>query len=88
MIPATGSREILQERCGKVTGSFRKTPEIAGTWKQYSDRKSSEKIRKFPGRNTASTKSPELLGTSRFQAGLFDLRSIKKNKVNMKIALK
>jgi hypothetical protein len=37
MIPATGSRGILQERCGKVTGSFRKTPEIAGTWKQYSD---------------------------------------------------
>jgi hypothetical protein len=27
------------ERCGKVTGSCRKTPEIAGTWKQYSDRK-------------------------------------------------
>jgi hypothetical protein len=23
----------------KVTGSCRKTPEIAGTWKQYSDRK-------------------------------------------------
>jgi hypothetical protein len=39
MIPATGSRKILQERCGKVTGSFRKTPEIAETWKQYSDRK-------------------------------------------------
>jgi hypothetical protein len=39
MIPATGSHEILQERSGKVTGSFRKTPEIAGTWKQYSDRK-------------------------------------------------
>jgi hypothetical protein len=39
MIPATGSRVILQERRGKVTGSSRKTPEIAGTWKQYSDRK-------------------------------------------------
>jgi hypothetical protein len=39
MISATGSRGILQERCEKVTGSFRKTPEIAGTWKQYSDRK-------------------------------------------------
>jgi hypothetical protein len=37
MIPATRSREILKERCGKVTGSCRKTPEIAGTWKQYSD---------------------------------------------------
>jgi len=39
MIPATGYRGILQERCGKVTGSFRTTPEIAGKWKQYSDRK-------------------------------------------------
>jgi hypothetical protein len=39
MIPATGSLVILQERCGKVTGSCRKTPEIAGTWKQYSGRK-------------------------------------------------
>jgi len=39
---------ILQERCGKVTGSCRKTTEIAGTWNQYS------------GRNTASTESPEL----------------------------
>jgi len=37
MIPATRSRSILQERCGKVTGSRRKTPEIAGTWEQYSD---------------------------------------------------
>jgi hypothetical protein len=32
-------RGIQQERRGKVTGSCRKTPEIAGTWKQYSDRK-------------------------------------------------
>jgi len=32
-----------------------------------------EKIRKISGRNTASTKSPELPGTGRFQAGLFDL---------------
>jgi hypothetical protein len=38
MIPATESREILQKRCAKVTGSFKKTLEIAGTWKQYSDR--------------------------------------------------
>jgi hypothetical protein len=30
---------ILQERCVKVTVFFRKAPEIAGTWKQYSDRK-------------------------------------------------
>jgi hypothetical protein len=39
MITATESRGILQERCGKVTESCRKTPEIAGTWKQYSGRK-------------------------------------------------
>ncbi len=58
MIPATGSRGILQERCGKVTGSCKKTPEIAGTLKQY------------PGRNTASTKPP---GTGSFRYGLFDL---------------
>jgi hypothetical protein len=32
-----------------------------------------KKIRKIYGRNTASTKSPELPGTGRFQAGLFDL---------------
>ncbi len=32
-------RRTLQKRCGKVTGSCRKTPEIAETWKQYSDRK-------------------------------------------------
>jgi len=38
MIPATESREILQKRCAKVTGSFKKTLEIAGTWPQYSDR--------------------------------------------------
>ncbi len=38
-IPATGSRGILQGRCGKVTGSCRKTPEVAETWKQYSARK-------------------------------------------------
>jgi hypothetical protein len=36
-------------------------------------RKSPEKIRKISGQNTASTKSPKLPGTDRFQAGLFDL---------------
>jgi hypothetical protein len=39
MILATESCTILQERCGKVIVSFRKAPEIAGTWKRYSDRK-------------------------------------------------
>jgi hypothetical protein len=42
IVPATGSRRIFQERCGKVTGSCRKTREIPGTWKQYSGRE-------FPG---------------------------------------
>jgi hypothetical protein len=36
-------------------------------------RKALEKIRKFSFRNTTSTKSPELPGTGRFRAGLFDL---------------
>ena len=39
MVPASGSRRILQERCWKLTGSCRKTPEMAGRWKQYSGRK-------------------------------------------------
>jgi hypothetical protein len=38
MLSATRSRCILQERCGKHTVSCKKTSEIAGTWKQYSDR--------------------------------------------------
>jgi len=36
MIPATGSRRIFQERCGKVNVSCRKAPGISGPWKQYS----------------------------------------------------
>jgi hypothetical protein len=61
MIPASGSPEILQERCGKVTGSFRKTPEI---------------IRKNPKIFQAEycfQKSPELPRTGSFRTGLFDL---------------
>jgi hypothetical protein len=61
MISATGSRGILQLRCGKVTVSYRKAPEIIG------------KIRKISGRNTASRKSPELPRTVSCWAGLFDL---------------
>jgi hypothetical protein len=37
------------------------------------DWKLSEKIRKISGRNTASTKSPELPGAGSFRARLFDL---------------
>ena len=36
-------------------------------------RKLSKKIRKFPGRNTTSMKSPEVIGTGRFLAGFSDL---------------
>jgi hypothetical protein len=39
-------------------------------------RKSSEKIRKFSGRNTASTKSLELPGTDSFRTGLFNLDTL------------
>ncbi len=38
-IPATISCGILQERCGKVTVSRGKAPEIPRKWKQYSGRK-------------------------------------------------
>jgi len=38
-ILATISCGILQERCGKVTVSRRKAPEIPRKWKQYSGRK-------------------------------------------------
>jgi hypothetical protein len=31
MIPATKSRRIMQESCGKVTVSFMKAPELTGT---------------------------------------------------------
>jgi hypothetical protein len=91
MIPTTGSRRILQERCEKGTGSSRKTPEITGTWKQYSHRKMTrffpvdscqlpvpEIVGKISGQNTASTKSSELSGTGSFQAGLFDLGNYNK----------
>jgi hypothetical protein len=63
-----------------LTGSCRKTLKIAGMWKQYSDRKLSGfflvdscQIPVLSGRNTASTKLPELPGTSSFRIGLFDL---------------
>jgi hypothetical protein len=40
---------IPQERCGKVTVSWRKASETAGTWKQYSDRSRAESIGKISG---------------------------------------
>ena len=50
MIPAPGSRRILQERCWKLTGSCRKTPEMAGRWKQYSGRKLTGFFRWIPAK--------------------------------------
>ena len=38
-IPVTRSRRNLQERDGKNAGSCRNTPEVTGSWKQYSGRK-------------------------------------------------
>ena len=38
IFPTTECRTILQERCLNLTLFCRKTPKIAGTWKQYSGR--------------------------------------------------
>jgi hypothetical protein len=71
MIPATGSRGILQENTGNrwnMEAVFR--PEIVRIF--------SGGFLYFPagtGRNTASTKSPELPRTGSFRTGLFDLSS-------------
>jgi actin-related protein len=89
MIPATGSRGIMQERSGKVTGNrwnmessipigicpdfFRWIPVNFLCFPAGTGRKSSKKIQKISDRNTASTKSPELLRTGSFRTGLFNL---------------
>ena len=44
----TRSRRNLQERDGKNAGSCRNTPEVIGTWKQYSGRKIPDFFRWFP----------------------------------------
>ena len=63
-VPVSGSRGNLQERSWKVTGSCRKAPEIAGTWKQYSERKFSDffpvNSSQFPA--VSSRNRPELSG--------------------------
>ncbi len=84
MVPDTGSREILQESTENrrnMEAVFR--PEIFRIFPAdfcqlpvLSGRNRAESIEKIPGRNTASTKSPELLKTGRFRAGLFDLGDI------------
>jgi hypothetical protein len=75
------SHRILQENtgnCWNMEAVFR--PEIFWIFPDnflcFSEGtrwKSLEKIRKISGRNTASTKSPELPGTISFRAVLFDL---------------
>jgi hypothetical protein len=83
MILGSVSHRILQESTGSrrnMEAVFR--PEIVRwipanflCFPARTGRKALEKIRKISGRNTASTKSPELAGTGRFRAGLFDLGS-------------
>ncbi len=84
-------RRILPMSMIPATGSCRKTPEIAGTWKQYSDRKLSRFFpldpfqlpvlsdRSWPeiiGKISArNTASTELPGTGSFLAALIDLGS-------------
>jgi len=85
MIAATGSRRTLQESTGNrwnmealfglenYSDFFRWISTNFLCFPARTGRKSLEKIRKISGRNTVSTKSPELPGTGRFRAGLFDL---------------
>jgi hypothetical protein len=58
---------------GNCPDFFRRIPANFLCFPAGIGRKALEKIRKFSGRNTASTKSPELPGTGRFRVGLFDL---------------
>jgi hypothetical protein len=58
---------------GKFSDLFRWIPANFLCFPAGTGRKALEKIRKISSRNTASTKTPELPGTGRFQAGLFDL---------------
>jgi hypothetical protein len=85
MIAATGSRRTLQEstgNCWNMEAVFRLENYSDFFWwiptnflcfPARTGRKSFEKIRKISVRITVSTKSPELHGTGRFRAGLFDL---------------
>ncbi len=62
MIPVTGSRRLLRERCGKVTVSYRKASGVIETCKQYSGRElfgfllvDSCQLPVFSGRNPAES---------------------------------
>ncbi len=78
--PAGKHRKSLEHGSSIPTGNcpdfFRWIPVNFLCFPAGTGRKSSEKIRKFSGRNTASTKSPELPGTGSFRTGLFDLGGI------------
>jgi hypothetical protein len=72
--PAGKHRKSLEHGSSIPTGNcpdfFRWIPVNFLRFPAGTGRKSSEKIRKFSGRNTASTKSP---GTGSFRTELFDL---------------
>ena len=77
--PAGKHRKSLERGssipAGNCSDFFRSIPANFLRFPAGTGRKSSEKIRKISGRNTASTKSLELPGTGRFRAGLFYLGS-------------
>jgi hypothetical protein len=58
---------------GNLSDFFRWIPANFLCFPAGTSRKALEEIRKISGRNTAFTKSPELPGTGRFRAGLFEL---------------
>src|ERR1700737_3053409 len=76
--PAGKHRKSLEHGssipAGNCSDFFRWIPGNFLCFPAGTGRKSSEKIRKIFGRNTASTKSPESHGTGRFRAVRFDLR--------------
>jgi hypothetical protein len=58
---------------GNCLDFFRWIPANSYTFQQEPVGNNRKKTRKIPVRNTAATNSPELPGTGRFRAGLFDL---------------
>jgi hypothetical protein len=67
------SHRILQGNTGNCPHFFRWIPVNFLCFPVEAGRRSSVKIQKIFDWNTASTKSPELPGTGRFPAGVFDL---------------
>jgi hypothetical protein len=67
------SHQIRQDSAGKMRESHRILQESTRNQWNMEAVFRLEIFRIFSGRNTASTKSPELPGTGVFRAGLFDL---------------